>query len=79
MRKVLILGLTVVLLSSCGGRMTRSQEGGDTLKLKYASLLTIVKHDGYTVAEIHNPWKPGKTPLTRACKVSVFSTPFSFR
>lgn len=61
MRKVLILGLTVVLLSSCGGRMTRSQEGGDTLKLKYASLLTIVKHDGYTVAEIHNPWKPGKT------------------
>ena len=61
MRKVLILGLTVVLLSSCGGRMARSQEDGDTLKLKYASLLTIVRHDGYTVAEIHNPWKEGKT------------------
>lgn len=30
------------------------------MALKYSSLLTLVEHDGYTVAEISNPWKPGK-------------------
>ena len=56
-----ILLLIAVLLSSCGGQTTRPQGDGDTLKLKYASLLTIVRHDDYILAEIHNPWKPGKT------------------
>lgn len=61
MRSLFLLGTIVVLLSSCGGRMSGSQDGGDTLRLKYASLLTIVRHEGYTVAEIRNPWKSGKT------------------
>ena len=61
MRLYSVLLATAVLLSSCGGRTARSQEDGDTVRLKYASLLTIVRHDGYTVAEISNPWKEGKT------------------
>ncbi len=61
MRSLFLLGTIVVLLSSCGGRMSGTQDGGDTLRLKYASLLTVVRHEGYTVAEIRNPWKPGKT------------------
>ncbi len=60
MRSLFLLGTIVVLLSSCGGQMSGPQDGGDTLRLKYASLLTIVRHEGYTVAEIRNPWKSGK-------------------
>ena len=51
---------TIVWLSSCGGHESRQQEDGDTLAFRYSSLLTIVEHDGYTVADISNPWKPGK-------------------
>jgi ABC-type Fe3+-hydroxamate transport system, periplasmic component len=60
MRKVLILGLLAVWLSSCGNRMGFSQEDGDTLHLKYSTLLSIVKYDGYTEVDIRNPWKEGK-------------------
>lgn len=54
-----LLSLIVVLLSSCGGRTARQQEGGDTLSMKYASLLTIVRHEGYTEVSVRNPWKEG--------------------
>jgi iron complex transport system substrate-binding protein len=56
-----IFVLMTVLLSSCGGQTTHSQEDGDTVPLKYASLLTIVRHDSYTVVTIRNPWKEGLT------------------
>ena len=50
-----------VSLLSCGGHQSGGQqEEGDTLSLQYARLLTLVEHDGYTVADISNPWKPGK-------------------
>ena len=50
------------MLVSCGNRRTTaSQETGDTVVFKYATQLTIVRHDGYTVATLKNPWKPGKT------------------
>ena len=50
-----------VLLSSCGGRQAHLQEDGDTLSLKYSTLLTIVQHDGYKEVNIRNPWKEGMT------------------
>ena len=49
-----------VLLTSCGGHSVRHQEEGDTLAFHYSSLLSIVEHDDYTVADISNPWKAGK-------------------
>ena len=57
-----ILFPVVVALASCrgGNNTSLSVEGGDTVALKYSSLLTIVEHDGYVVADIKNPWKPGK-------------------
>ena len=57
-----ILFSVVVALASCrgGNNVSLSTADGDTLALKHSSLLTIVEHDGYTVAEISNPWKPGK-------------------
>lgn len=62
--KNIIFGALVALLFvACQGGKTASGEGGDTLRMKYAELLTIVKHnDGaYTEAIIENPWKKGTT------------------
>ena len=62
--KNIIFGALVVhLVVACQGGKTASGEGGDTLQMKYAELLTIVKHnDGaYTEAIIENPWKKGTT------------------
>ena len=55
--------MVVLLVVACQGGKTASGEGGDTLQMKYAELLTIVKHnDGaYTEAIIENPWKKGTT------------------
>ena len=50
------------MLVSCGGRRTTaSQEAGDTVAFKYATLLTIVKHQDYTEVMLKNPWKEGMT------------------
>lgn len=62
--KNIIFGALVALLFvACQGGKTASGEGGDTLRMKYAELLTIVKHDdgAYTEAIIENPWKKGTT------------------
>ena len=55
--------LVALLFVACQGGKTASGEGGDTLRMKYAELLTIVKHDdgAYTEAIIDNPWKKGTT------------------
>lgn len=55
-----ILISLAVLLTSCGGQTARQQGDGDTVALKYATLLNIVRHDGYTTVEIRNPWKEGR-------------------
>ena len=58
-----LIGFFLVALSlvSCLGRTARGQEDGDTLRLKYSSLLTIVRHDRFTEVSIRNPWKEGRT------------------
>ena len=38
-----------------------SQEAGDTVAFKYASLLTVVRHQDYTEVMLKNPWKEGMT------------------
>lgn len=78
-RKIYIFGalLTLLVLTACqGGKTTAGEaEEGDTLKMKYAKLLTIVNHgekgtvsldkdaEGaeYQYAEVNvaNPWKAG--------------------
>lgn len=73
---ILLCGATAALLmAACQGGKTAAAdaEAGDTLEMKYAKLLTIVKHgDGeetsgaaegvdyqYAEALIANPWKAG--------------------
>lgn len=62
-KNIIFGALVVLLVVACQGSKTASGEGGDTLLMKYAELLTIVKHnDGaYTEAIIENPWKKGTT------------------
>ena len=57
MVRALIILLSAVLLSSCGGRQTASDDGGDTVRFRYAKLLQLVRHEGYTVATIKHPWR----------------------
>lgn len=49
-----------ILLSACKGGKQNSFSGqadpGDTLKIKYAQNISIVKHDGYTTVTLANPW-----------------------
>ncbi len=50
------------MLCACGGTSASSDvEQGDTLRLKYSRLLTIVRHEGYTTVDIDNPWNRGTT------------------
>lgn len=62
------MGMAILMISSlgllsCQGGKTAAgmEEGGDTLQMKYAQLLTIVSHDegSYTEVKVHNPWKEG--------------------
>ena len=60
---VAILMISSLGLLSCQGGKTAAgmEQGGDTLQMKYAQLLTIVSHDegSYTEVKVHNPWKEG--------------------
>ena len=52
----------VTLFSACRGGQTSSvQAEGDTVTFKYATQLTVVRHQGYVVASLKNPWKEGMT------------------
>ena len=54
--------LTIILTQSSCLRKSAIQMAadGDTLHMKYATLLHIVKYDSFTVVTIDNPWKKGK-------------------
>lgn len=50
------------LFTACRSTHSKASFGsGDTVTMKYARLLTIVKHAGYTVVTVANPWKEGQT------------------
>ncbi len=60
--KALILLSILSTHASCIQRGKPSMsEAGDTLQMKYATLLHIVRYEDYTVVSIDNPWKEGKT------------------
>ncbi|WP_418696431.1 ABC transporter substrate-binding protein [Bacteroides sp.] len=58
-----ILWITVLFLSSCGGRSKTAfaLTQGDTIPLRYADNLTLVAYPDYTVATLRNPWDTLKT------------------
>ncbi len=60
-----LLPLAVVFIclavASCSGgaKSVYGAIAGDTLTMRHASLLTMVECDGYTVADVKNPWSGG--------------------
>ena len=60
--RFLFLTTIVTLLAACRGGQTSSvQAVGDTLAFKYATQLSVVRYNGYTVVTLKNPWKEGMT------------------
>lgn len=54
--------VALLFLFSCGNgqRHLSDNEPGDTVRLRYATLLTIVRYDGYTKVDVADPWHKGK-------------------
>lgn len=52
---------SLLTLQSCRNGSTSRGQGGDTLRLKYATGLTIVDHGGYTQVSVADPWHKGQT------------------
>lgn len=55
----LTIAIVMVLsLGACGsgGKTSFASDGGDTLALRYAENLTVVRYDSFTVATLRNPW-----------------------
>lgn len=66
MKNIIKLTLIAVVcatftLSCKNGGTQASNDGGDTIKLKYAELLTMVRHEGYIEVKLADPWNEGKT------------------
>ena len=55
---ICVSALALLSVYACGGKRTGLvAQGGDTVRMEYAKHITIVKHDGYTTAELSNPWR----------------------
>lgn len=62
MRNLILSFFCVALLSACGCRNGEpGREEGDTLSLRYAERISMVRHDGYTHVTMADPWNSGKT------------------
>ena len=56
-----VAALICLAVASCSGgaKSINMAVVGDTLVMRHASLLTMVECDGYTVADVKNPWSGG--------------------
>ncbi len=52
--------ITVLLFLQGCGKSSTASSGGEEVKLKYSQLLKLRDFDGYSVAEIQNPWDSTK-------------------
>lgn len=56
---IFIIGFIALILPACQ-RAQSAVEAGDTIPMTYAHNLTLVEHDGWTMAEMRNPWDTTK-------------------
>ncbi len=55
------LFLLPLLMACRGANSPVHDDGGETLTLRHADLLSITEHDGYTTVSITNPWDSTRT------------------
>ena len=62
MRRLLFILAAILLICSCRGRQGQRAEAGDTdtLQLRYATHLTVIRHTGYDEVRLADPWNRGK-------------------
>lgn len=61
-KQFFISSLILLLLLSCTGReASTAHDKGDTISLKHAEHLTMVRYNGLTVVNLSDPWNKGKT------------------
>ena len=56
-----ILFAAAIITACSGGGNRSTRYDGDTLNLKYAENLTIVRYDEFTTVQLADPWNKGKT------------------
>lgn len=54
--------LGVCIVSCQSPQHVGEGEGGDTLRLRYAKLFTLIDHDRYSEVLLRNPWQPSAPP-----------------
>ena len=68
MTRFVSIALMLCALAACGrrgGQSDATQTAGDTITTE-ARLLTLVEHDGWTLAELRNPWDEHAAPARYA-------------
>ncbi|MEG1162475.1 ABC transporter substrate-binding protein [Bacteroides sp.] len=62
MKHLLIIVMSVLILSACGGKSKDSlaDTGGIPIDLRYATNLSLTEYDDYAVAKLRNPWDTTK-------------------
>ena len=61
MKKILFLVILTILCSCYSRHQGVVSSDCDTVALKYATHISIVKHHDYTVVRLADPWNTGKT------------------
>lgn len=56
---VIFAAVLVALCHGCAGRSSAAVGGGDTIPMRYARHITMVRHGMYTEVSLANPWKRG--------------------
>ena len=51
------LVLRLILVVGCSRKTDATSCDGQTMEFRYATLLTIEQHEGYTLASIRDPWE----------------------
>ncbi len=54
--RLLYLTFCITALAACQPARQETTEGGDTIPMAYAKNITMVRHDGFTLVSLRNPW-----------------------
>ena len=56
----IVLSVAITMMQACSSQSTPADGGGDTIRMKYARLLTMVRYADHTDVLIADPWNEGR-------------------